>query len=67
MTSSRPTDTTLGELRAVGYRPRSVKEEMRGNLIGKIESGERALPRDRRLRRDRPPADRERHPCRART
>jgi len=44
MTSSRPTDTTLGELRASGYRPRSVKEEMRGNLLAKIRSGDPLLP-----------------------
>jgi magnesium chelatase subunit I len=44
MTPSRPTDTTIGELRASGYRPRSVKEEMRGNLLGKIRSAEALLP-----------------------
>jgi len=44
MTSSRPTDTTLGELRGSGYRPRSVKEEMRGNLLDKIRSGDPLLP-----------------------
>src|ERR671926_1411930 len=32
--------TTLGELRASGYRPRSVKEELRHNLIRKLESDE---------------------------
>jgi magnesium chelatase subunit I len=30
--------TTLGELRASGYRSRSVKEELRHNLIRKLES-----------------------------
>ncbi|MDQ2934332.1 MAG: AAA family ATPase [Chloroflexota bacterium] len=44
MTPSRPTDTTLGELRASGYRPRSVKEEMRSNLLDRIRSGEALLP-----------------------
>jgi magnesium chelatase subunit I len=44
MTPSRPDDTTLGELRASDYRPRSVKEEMRGNLLDKIRSGEALLP-----------------------
>jgi magnesium chelatase subunit I len=44
MTASRPTDTTIGELRASGYRPRSVKEEMRANLLGKIRSAEALLP-----------------------
>jgi magnesium chelatase subunit I len=36
--------TTVGELKASGYRPRSVKEEMRANLIGKIASGEQIFP-----------------------
>ena len=27
---------TLGELKALGYRPRSIKEELRQNLIKKI-------------------------------
>ena len=44
MTTSRPDDTTLGGLRASGHRPRSVKEEMRGNLLDKIRSGEALLP-----------------------
>ncbi len=44
MTRSRPDDTTLGELRASGYQPRSVKEEMRGNLLERIRSGEALLP-----------------------
>src|SRR2546428_3095696 len=32
--------TTLGELRASGYRSRSVKEELRQNLIRRLEAGE---------------------------
>ncbi|HEX2129770.1 MAG TPA: sigma 54-interacting transcriptional regulator, partial [Solirubrobacterales bacterium] len=40
----RPADTTLGELRASGWRSRSVKEEMRANLLARIGSGERFLP-----------------------
>ncbi len=44
MTRSRPDDTTLGELRASGYQPRSVKEEMRANLLERIRSGEALLP-----------------------
>ena len=32
---------TLGELRASGYQSRSVKDEMRANLIKKIRSGEK--------------------------
>ncbi len=31
---------TLGELQATGYRSRSVKEELRHNLINKLETGE---------------------------
>jgi magnesium chelatase subunit I len=31
---------TVGELRETGYQPRSVKEELRHNVIGKLESGE---------------------------
>src|SRR5215210_5598415 len=32
---------TLGELRSSGYAVRSVKDEMRSNLIAKMRSGER--------------------------
>jgi magnesium chelatase subunit I len=39
-----PPVTTLGELRASGYRPRSVKEEMRANLIRRLGDGEPLLP-----------------------
>lgn len=37
MTSSRP--RTVGELKASGYRPRTVKEEMRANLVRKLSTG----------------------------
>ncbi|HZC78667.1 MAG TPA: sigma 54-interacting transcriptional regulator [Ktedonobacterales bacterium] len=37
-TTSKP--ATIGQLRTSGYRVRSVKEEMRQNLIGKLRSGE---------------------------
>ena len=40
--AARP--TTVGELKASGYRPRSVKEEMRDNLIRKIAAGEEIFP-----------------------
>jgi magnesium chelatase subunit I len=40
----RPADTTLADLRAVGYRPRTVKEEMRANLVELIRRGEPMLP-----------------------
>ena len=35
---------TLGELRAAGYRPRGVREELRANLAHRIEAGEEILP-----------------------
>ncbi len=34
---------TLGELKASGYQTRSVKDEMRANLIKKLQSGEKLL------------------------
>jgi magnesium chelatase subunit I len=40
----RPADTTLGELRAAGWRSRSVKEELRANLLARIAAGDRFLP-----------------------
>ena len=42
--TDRPADTTLGELRAAGYRTRSVKEELRANLLERIRSNEPLLP-----------------------
>ena len=35
---------TLGELKAAGYRSRSVKDELRDNLIRKLEAGEELFP-----------------------
>jgi magnesium chelatase subunit I len=35
---------TLGELKASGYKTRSVKDEMRANLIEKLRRGERLFP-----------------------
>jgi magnesium chelatase subunit I len=35
---------TLGELKAQGYRPRTVKQELRHNLIRKIEAGDELFP-----------------------
>jgi magnesium chelatase subunit I len=35
---------TLGELRASGYRPRTVKQELRANLIAFIRAGENPFP-----------------------
>ena len=39
-----PPQTTLGELRASGYRSRTVKEELRTNLLGRIRDGQPFLP-----------------------
>jgi magnesium chelatase subunit I len=36
--------STVGELRATGYRPRSVKQELRDNLIARLRSGEPLFP-----------------------
>src|SRR5687768_3258904 len=42
--ADRPAETTLGELRAAGYRSRSVKEELRANLLARIRDGKPFLP-----------------------
>ena len=42
MTTQRP--TTLAELRASGWRSRTVKEELRANLIARLATGEPILP-----------------------
>jgi magnesium chelatase subunit I len=39
---SRP--RTLGELKSSGYRTRSVKDELRANVIARLRSGEPLLP-----------------------
>jgi magnesium chelatase subunit I len=44
MRDDRPRDTTLGALRAAGYRSRTVKEELRANLLARIGAGEAFLP-----------------------
>ena len=36
--------TTLGELKTTGYRPRSIKQELRDNLIEKIRRKEEVFP-----------------------
>lgn len=35
---------TLGELKASGYRPQSIKEEIRQNLIARLQKGETTFP-----------------------
>ncbi|HVS02012.1 MAG TPA: magnesium chelatase [Thermoanaerobaculia bacterium] len=44
MTAAGSRPSTLGALRASGYRPRSVKEEVRGNLRRRLVSGEPLFP-----------------------
>ena len=39
MTSAPPNPRTLGELRAAGYRSRSVREELRANLLVRLSDG----------------------------
>jgi magnesium chelatase subunit I len=42
--SASPSAATVGALRATGYRTRSVKEEIRTNLIDRLRSGQTAFP-----------------------
>ncbi|HYM52668.1 MAG TPA: sigma 54-interacting transcriptional regulator, partial [Candidatus Dormibacteraeota bacterium] len=42
--TERPTIATLGELRASGYQPRTVKEELRANLVDRLRRGEPLMP-----------------------
>ncbi len=42
MPSSKP--STLGALKATGYCPRSVKDEVRSNLVAKLRARERLFP-----------------------
>ncbi|WP_293951584.1 ATP-binding protein [uncultured Corynebacterium sp.] len=42
--SVAPTASTLGELKATGYTPRSLREEIRGNLLTKLAAGEDPWP-----------------------
>ena len=39
-----PEPTTLGALKATGHRSRSIKDELRDNLIAKLEAGETLFP-----------------------
>lgn len=41
---SQPFPATLGELKASGYAHRSVRDEMRHNLVEKLRSGEELFP-----------------------
>jgi magnesium chelatase subunit I len=42
--SDIPAIATIGALKESGYAPRSVREEMRANLIGKIRKGDTLFP-----------------------
>src|SRR5215475_10483350 len=44
MTSAPPSPSTLGELRASGHHARTVKEEIRANLLERLRSNETAFP-----------------------
>ena len=39
-----PPATTLGELKATGYQPRSLRDEIRGNLLARLAAGEDPWP-----------------------
>ena len=41
---STPLPTTIGELRASGWQSRSVKEELRANLLSRLGAGEQVFP-----------------------
>ena len=43
-TDISPHARTLGELRAAGWRPRSVKDELRANLIARLATGSDLFP-----------------------
>ena len=42
--SSAPKSTTLGELTASGYRARSVRDEIRANLLQALAAGDELFP-----------------------
>ncbi|HEV7299110.1 MAG TPA: sigma 54-interacting transcriptional regulator [Tepidisphaeraceae bacterium] len=41
---AHPSPATLGQLKATGYQPVSVKDELRRNLIAKLKAGEELFP-----------------------
>src|SRR5215218_701351 len=41
---SHPRPATLGQLKESGYRPCSVKDELRRNVIAKLRAGEELFP-----------------------
>jgi magnesium chelatase subunit I len=42
--TERPTITTLGELHGSGYQARTVKEELRANLVDRLRRGDPLMP-----------------------
>src|SRR5258706_7932654 len=44
MRFSAPKPTTLGELKESGYRPKTVRDELRDNLICALKTGRNAFP-----------------------
>jgi magnesium chelatase subunit I len=44
MTPVTDAPLTIGDLRAAGYEDRTVKEELRGNLLAKLSAGEELFP-----------------------
>src|ERR1700710_84246 len=44
MAHTHPNPATVGQLKATGYQPLSVKDELRRNLIAKLRSGEELFP-----------------------
>ncbi len=44
MSHSHPQPATVGQLKATDYKPMSVKDELRRNLIRKLRSGEELFP-----------------------
>src|SRR3954465_10623244 len=41
---THPSPATVGQLKATGYRPSSVKDELRRNVIRKLKAGEELFP-----------------------
>jgi magnesium chelatase subunit I len=44
MSNPHPQPATVGQLKATGYRPMSVKDELRKNLIRKLRDGQELFP-----------------------
>ena len=65
-TRHAPVAPTLAELRASGWRSRTVKAELRSNLLARAGRGRAGLPGHRRLRGFGRPGHRERDPRRPR-